>query len=292
MLISKRTTVITNAGGMNPVGLKEHIEEINRKNKWDVKVAAVYGDDISGIMEHAIRHGTAFSTNGEKEEMPHVEVGSANLYFGASGIVEALRQGAQVIVTGRTVDSALVLAPLIFAHAWDMGDYQRLAQGSVIGHILECGCQATGGNYTDWKESVAQGSWVNMGYPIAECFEDGSAFISKNEGTAGVVNVKSVTEQMLYEIGNPSHYILPDVVVDFTSVSLCQSGPNKVKIWGHWKASHLSLQGVCDATQRLYHRWHAVDPWRRLQRKGFCCGQQYSEECQQSPQNLWKKAHY
>ncbi|MBR9835017.1 MAG: DUF1446 domain-containing protein, partial [Alphaproteobacteria bacterium] len=167
---------------------------------------------------------------------------SANAYLGVSGIVAALEAGADIVVTGRCADSALTPAPLNHRFGWRMDDWDRLAQGSLAGHLIECGCQGAGGLFTDWRNVPG---WDDMGFPIAVCAADGSFEISKIDGTGGLITPLSVGEQMLYEIGDPADYRLPDVICDFRNVQLEQTGPNRVSVTGakgypaptHYKAS-------------------------------------------------------
>ena len=155
---------------------------------------------------------------------------SANVYFGAFPVVEALRQGAQIVITGRTTDTGLTLAPMIHEFGWNEDAWNRIAAGTVAGHILECGGQSSGGNFSaDWR-SVPD--LAHIGFPIAEAYPDGTVVITKHEGTGGLVSVQTVKEQLLYEIGDPRQYITPDCVADFTSIQLAQEGPDRVKVTG------------------------------------------------------------
>jgi hypothetical protein len=155
---------------------------------------------------------------------------SANVYFGARPIVEALKQGAQIVITGRTTDTSLTYAPMIHEFGWSWDDWDKLAAGVVAGHILECGGQATGGNFSaDWK-SVPD--LAHIGFPIAEAYPNGEFIITKHENTGGLVSVDTITEQLMYEIGDPKNYITPDCVADFSSIKLEQVGNNRVRVFG------------------------------------------------------------
>lgn len=221
-ILSKNIKVITNAGGLNPLGLKAMIEQTCVSAGLPVpKVAAITGDDISGDI-HQLKL-TPFSINDETEALwdPHTKLASANAYIGARPIERALEQGAQVVITGRCVDSAIVLGPLMYEFGWKANEWNKLSSGSLAGHIIECGCQATGGNLTDWKKSFRSG-WLQVGYPIAEVFNDGSFIISKPANTGGIVCRETISEQLVYEIHDPQNYILPDVVCDWTQVRLSE----------------------------------------------------------------------
>lgn len=237
LVIKKRIKFVTNAGGLDPMGLKAAIEHHLRKQGRDgeLKVAAVYGDNILPE-RHRLQTEGAFESfdplSGAGRKEARIEESgkllSLNAYTGAEPITEALRQGADIVVTGRCVDSALVLGPLAYEYGWAYSNrnLDLLASASLAGHVIECGAQATGGNFTDWKTSASSphGGWCNMGYPILTFKEDGTFSISKPKGTGGVVSCNSVCEQMLYEVLDPENYVLPDVVVDMSQVRLQQLG--------------------------------------------------------------------
>ena len=218
--------VVANAGGMNPEGLARFIEARARDEGVPLKVAAVVGDDVSGLMADlpAAERVDMFSG----EPLPE-RLTSANAYLGALPIVEALKRGADIVVTGRVVDSALILGPLIHEFGWSMDDYDRLAAGTAAGHLLECGPQVSGGTFTDWQDVP---DWANIGFPVGECFGDGTVIITKPEGTGGLVSKETVAEQLLYEVSDPQAYFVPDVTCDFSTVSLTEVGPNRVLVSG------------------------------------------------------------
>lgn len=228
-LIAERgIKVISNAGGTNPKACAEALRAEIAAQNLNLSVACISGDDLmpqkSALSASGIRE--MFST----DEFPPVErIQSINAYLGAFPIAKALGLGADIVVTGRCVDSAVTLGACIHEFGWSRDDLDQLAQGSLAGHILECGPQATGGNFTDWEHVEGM---ANMGYPIAEIEANGSFICSKPNDTGGLVNVGTVSEQMLYEIGDPQAYLLPDVACDFSTAVIEQVGENRVSVRG------------------------------------------------------------
>jgi hypothetical protein len=223
--IAKRGIKIsTNAGGVNPSGCKKALEAVIAELGLSVRVAVVNGDDVMPLTAKLRAGGLREAVSGEP--LPEQLI-TANAYLGALPIKAAFDGGADIVITGRCVDSALALGILMHEFDWAADDYDRLGAGSLVGHILECGPQATGGNFTDW-ENVPD--WFNIGYPIAECRSDGSFTVSKPDGTGGLIVPGVIAEQALYEIGDPAAYFLPDVTADFSNVRLTQVAENKVKV--------------------------------------------------------------
>lgn len=225
-IASQGIKVISNAGGVNPRACRDSLLSLANEFGIDLKVAIVEGDDLMPRLADLRERGIADMYSGER--WPETMM-SINAYLGVQPIVESLAMGADIVLTGRIPDSALTLGPLIHEFGWSYQDYDLLAQGSLAGHIIECGAQATGGLHTDW-ELVP--NWANIGYPIAECHPDGSFIISKPQETGGLVTPATVGEQLLYEIGDPQAYILPDVVCDFTQVKIEQVGDDRVRVTG------------------------------------------------------------
>ncbi|GIK61011.1 MAG: DUF1446 domain-containing protein [Ignavibacteriota bacterium] len=228
----KGIKIITNGGGVNPVACAEAIREVaNQAGIIKLNVAVVLGDDIKDRLDEILGNGSQLNNmeTGESITLVKDKLLSANVYFGAAPIVEALKKGADIVITGRTTDTGLTLAPMIYEFGWDMKNYNLMAAGTVAGHILECGAQASGGNFLgDW-ESID--NFAEIGFPIAEAFPNGEVIITKHTNTGGRVSFETVAEQLVYEIGNPKEYITPDCVADFTSIKLEEVGKDRVKVF-------------------------------------------------------------
>ena len=223
---NQKIKVITNAGGINPHSCKHSLQQKAEKLGLKLNIAVIEGDDILSKLATL-----------KKQEVKEMEKNSflpdsclsINAYLGASGIVKALDEGADIVITGRVVDSALALGPLMHEYNWKNSDYDLLSAGSLAGHIIECGAQCTGGNYTDWREVKG---FENIGFPFVDVFSNGDFIVSKPKETGGMVTFGTVAEQLIYEIGNPSEYILPDVICDFSKVEITETGPNQVFVKG------------------------------------------------------------
>jgi len=233
IIVEKNIKIITNGGGVNPTACRDAIFAVARKlGIKGLRIGVVLGDDILGQLDELQRKGVMLDNmeTGEKLSTVMNRVMSANVYFGAWPVVEALRQGAQVVITGRTTDTGLTLAPMIHEFGWKEDDWDKIAAGTVAGHILECGGQASGGNFSaDWR-SVPD--LAHIGFPIAEAYPNGEIIITKHENTGGLVSIQTVKEQLMYEIGNPANYITPDCVADFTTIRLEDAGENHVRMYG------------------------------------------------------------
>jgi hypothetical protein len=262
-LVRKNIIMITNGGGVNPLACRDVLRDVaKRKGYGDLRIAVVCGDDILDSLDAHYAAGITFENmeTGEQFSTIRPRVRSANVYFGAAPIAEALDRGAQVVITGRTTDTGLTLAPMIHEFGWPVDDWNRLAAGTVAGHILECGGQASGGNFSgDWR-SVPD--LAHIGFPIVEAFPDGSFAVTKHDGTGGLVSLATVKEQLLYEIGDPAAYITPDCIADFTSIHATQSHQNRVEVeairgrpaTGMYKASLAFMNGYT-AFGTLTYAW-------------------------------------
>ncbi len=225
-LIKNKVRLISNMGAANPIAAAKKIIEIAQKQQLSIKVVAVTGDDVFNLIDEntpALETQKPISVSGK--------ILSANAYLGVEGILDALKTDADIIITGRVADPSLFLATMIHEFDWDADNFDLLGKGTVIGHLLECAGQITGGYFADnYKKTVLD--LANLGHPIAEIYADGSAIISKVEGTGGLINLQTAKEQLLYEVINPYAYFTPDVIADFTSVHLKYLGNNRVQVGG------------------------------------------------------------
>ncbi len=231
MALDQGVVIISNAGGVAPRRCAEVIRERARVRGLDPRVGIVAGDDVMAQLGAWHEAGVDLSNMDDGRPFAEIRerVTSANAYFGAAPVVRALERGAQFLVTGRVTDTGITLAPMIHRFGWASTDYDQLAAGIIAGHILECGAQSTGGNFTDWRKVP---SFHEVGYPIVEMEADGSFVITKHPGTGGLVARDSIAEQLVYEMGDPRSYITPDVVVDFSSIRFESDGTDRVRVWG------------------------------------------------------------
>ncbi len=283
-LVERNVRILCNAGGLNPHGARAKIFEVAKKlGVSGFKVGVVEGDDILPRLPELIAagHDLADMESGEPMSTVVERVTSANAYLGARPVVEALDQGALIVLCGRVTDTALALAPMAHEFGWSFDDWDLMAAGTVAGHIIECGAQCTGGNFSRWWE--VEDLW-NVGYPVVEAHEDGTFVVTKHEGTGGMVTVETVSEQLLYEMGNPEAYIGPDCVADFTSIRLEQQGEDRVHVSGvrgaprteTLKISASYLEGYKASGQLTVSGPRAVEKaelaaetvWKRLERAG------------------------
>jgi hypothetical protein len=233
-IMERGVKVVANAGGVNPPACAAAVRRLvpTGPDGKKLRIAVVTGDDLLGRLDQLIDSGHPLANMETSEPLSSIRdsVVSANAYIGSTPIVESLARGANIVITGRSTDTALTMAPMRYEFEWGAGDWDRLAAGIIAGHIIECGAQCSGGNCLyDWKSIP---DLANVGYPIAEANPDGSFVITKHPGTGGRVSVASVTEQLVYEMGDPHEYITPDVVADFTTIRLEQEGPDRVRVFG------------------------------------------------------------
>jgi hypothetical protein len=223
--------IVTNAGGMNPTACAAQARAVLNKNGLsNRRIGVVSGDDLLPRLDELIAAGHKFShlDTGEPLSIIRPRVVSANAYLGSPPIADALGRSASIVITGRVADAALTLGPAAHAFSWKWNDWDRLCAGTTAGHLIECGAQATGGLWINWRES----NLADVGYPIADIDADGTFRISKPANTGGAINVESVSEQLLYEVGDPAAYLTPDMVADFTTPTLTSIGPDVVEVRG------------------------------------------------------------
>lgn len=224
--------IVTNAGGMNPEGCARRAAEIlSEGGLGEIVIGSVSGDDLLPRLDGWLSEGEKFAHFDTGEPLGELgpRIASANAYLGAKGITEALQGGARIVITGRVADASLTLGPAMHEFGWSWEDWDRLAAATVAGHIIECGAQATGGMFTPWTKEM---NLAEAGYPIAELREDGEIRITKPVGTGGIVDERTVAEQLVYEIGDPAHYLTPDVDADFTGLSVEQVERDLVLVKG------------------------------------------------------------
>src|SRR5438067_3207558 len=232
--VDRDIKVIANAGGVNVAGCAAAVREVARELglSGKLKIGIVTGDDILDRIDELLARGIELRNMDTDDPLSNVRdrIQSANAYLGAVPIVEALNKGAQVVITGRATDTGLTLGPMIHEFGWAGDDWDKLAAGTIAGHIIECGAQCSGGNCQYEWQSIPD--LANVGFPIAEASADGTFVITKHEGTGGRVNIQSVKEQLVYEMGDPRGYITPDCVADFTTVQLAADGADRVRGFG------------------------------------------------------------
>lgn len=234
--------VVTNAGGLNPLGCAAAVTAMADELGLAPRIAVVHGDDVLDQVAGLRAAGRANMYSGAP--LP-ADLVSANAYFGARPIAAALAKGADIVITGRVVDSALTLGPLLHEFGWSIDDYDRLAAGTLTGHLLECGPQPAGGIFTDWREV----DWTDSSFPIAECYADGTAVLTKVPDTGGLVSVGTISEQILYEIGDPQRYFMPETTCDVSGVRLEQVGEDRVRVSGARGRPPTGTYKVCAMAQ-------------------------------------------
>ena len=232
--VERDIKVTANAGGVNVRGCADALIEVARELglAGKLRIGIVTGDDIMSRLDALLSRGVELRNMDTGEPLSTVRdsIQSANVYLGAAPLVEALQQGARVVITGRSTDTCLTLAPLMHEFGWTANDWNRLAAGTIAGHIIECGAQASGGNCQfDWRNIP---NLAEVGFPIVEASPDGVFVITKHEGTGGCINIPSIKEQLVYEMGDPHEYITPDCVADFTTIRLQDDGRDRVRVYG------------------------------------------------------------
>jgi hypothetical protein len=230
--VEKNIKVMANAGGVNVRGCAEAVRQVAEELGLKVKIGIIEGDDIMPQLDEMLARGLKFINMDTGEDLSAIrdKVQSANVYIGAEPLVEALSQDAQIVIGGRLTDTGLTLAPLVHEFSWSFDNYDLISAGTIAGHIIECGGQSSGGNCQyDWENIP---DLANIGFPIIEASPNGEFVVTKHENTGGRINIPTIKEQLLYEMGDPKSYITPDVVADFTTINLADDGENRVKVSG------------------------------------------------------------
>lgn len=278
LMVEKNVRVITNAGGINPLGLGRKIRELALELGLKIKVGVVDGDDILPRLDElgADSEPMANMETGEPLAPVRDRITAANVYLGAEPVVKALDAGCLVIVTGRVTDTGITLAPMIHEFDWADDDWDRLAAGVVAGHIIECGTQSSGGNLTDWREVP---DLAGVGYPIIEMSSNGVFEVTKHDGTGGLVSEKTVKEQLVYEMGDPKEYISPDGVARFDSIRLEDLGGDRVRISG----VHGTPRPEMFKVSMAYH-----DGWK-ASGTILICGPEADQKAEAAAKIFWKR---
>ena len=232
--VERDIKVTANAGGVNVRGCADALIEVARELglAGKLRIGIVTGDDILSRIDELLSHGVELRNMDTGEPLSTVRdsIQSANVYLGAAALVEALDKGSHIVITGRATDTGLTLAPLMHEFGWRANDWNKLAAGTIAGHIIECGAQASGGNCQfDWRNIP---NLADVGFPLVEASPDGTFVITKHEGTGGCINIPSIKEQLVYEMGDPHEYITPDCVADFTTIRLQDAGRDRVRVYG------------------------------------------------------------
>ncbi len=283
-IVKNNIKVVTNAGGVNPEVCRENLLKIANELNINIKIAIIKGDDILDDIDYLLEKGVSFENMDNQSNFDKIKdkVYSANAYIDSFSIADALKTGAQIVLAGRVSDPGLVLGPAIYEFNWKRDDYDKLATGTLAGHILECGAQCSGGNYTQWKKVS---NLADIGYPIATLSDDTKFTVSKDPDSGGIINQYTIIEQVLYEMGNPEKYISPDVVVDFTSFKVNEIEDDVVQISGvkgykdtdTYKVSINYFNGYKASGQLTVSGPDALDKakltaeiiWKRLEKAGF-----------------------
>jgi hypothetical protein len=286
----KGVKVVANAGGINPHGLAGALSKRAEELGLKLSIGVVDGDDLRPRLDELRNRGIKEMFTGAP--LPE-KILTINGYFGGFPIADALARGADIVVTGRVVDSALILGPLIHEFGWKPTDYNLLSAGTVAGHLLECGAQVSGGTFTDWADVP---DWAHAGYPVGECRADGSCVITKPDGTGGLVSVGTVAEQLMYEVSDPQAYIVPDVVVDFSTCKVEQEGPNRVRVsgaTGYAPTSTFKVSVTYDDGWRQVAMQPiiGVDAVRRAERQGAAILQRTREMLRDRNMADWRLTH-